>query len=323
MVQQGNHRYERRRMAVSKTVRLNPISSRLQETLRQIRKNWSAYLFIAPGLIHFAIFTVFAVSFAFYISFHEWNIIQPAKPYVGLENYIKLMGDPRFLRAVKNTLTFMVGVPLNLLTGLFVALLLNTKVRGQAIYRTFFYIPVVTPLVVSSIIWKWVYQGDYGLLNYYLLKFGLIEHKIVWLANPDLALPALIIMGIWLGTGSTMVIYLAGLQSIPEEMYDAAKVDGASTLQRLLYITIPLLRPTTFFLFITSVIGTFQIFTEVYIMTNGGPLNRTTTIGYYLYTNAFRELEMGYASAMAFVLFAMIFVFTVIQWKYTRGDVEY
>jgi multiple sugar transport system permease protein len=310
-------------MAVSETVKPNLFSSRLRETMRQMRKNWSAYLFIAPGLIHFAIFTLFAVGFAFYISFHEWNIIKPDKPFVGLDNYVKLIGDPRFHRAVKNTLTFMVGVPLGLLTGLFVALLLNTKVRGQAIYRTLFYIPVVTPLVVSSIIWKWVYQGDYGLLNYYLLKLGIIEKKIVWLADPDLALPALILMMIWGGTGATMVIYLAGLQSIPEEMYDAAKVDGANALQRLLYITIPLLRPTTFFLFITSVIGTFQIFTEVYIMTNGGPLNRTTTIGYYLYTNAFRELEMGYATAMAFVLFAMIFGFTLLQWKYTRGDVEY
>ena len=310
-------------MAVTEITRSSPFSARLRETLRQMRKNWTAYLFLAPGIIHFAIFTLFAVGFAFYISFHEWNIIKPDKPYVGLENYTKLIGDPRFHRAVKNTLTFMVGVPLNLLSGLFVALLLNTKVRGQAIYRTLFYIPVVTPLVVSSIIWKWVYQGDYGLLNYYLLQLGIIDHKITWLADPNLALPALIIMGIWGGTGATMVIYLAGLQSIPEEMYDAAKVDGASALQRLLFITIPLLRPTTFFLFITAVIGTFQIFTEIYIMTNGGPLNRTTTIGYYLYTNAFRELEMGYATAMAFVLFAMIFVFTVIQWKYTRGDVEY
>lgn len=310
-------------MAVSETLKSTPLPSRWRETLRQMRKNWSAYLFLAPGLLHFAIFTVFAVGFAFYISFHEWNIIQPDKPFVGLENYRKLFEDPRFLRAVKNTLTFMVGIPLGLGSGLSVALLLNTKVRGQAIYRTLFYIPVVTPLVVSSIIWKWVYQGDYGLLNYYLLKLGIIHQKIVWLADPDLALPALIIMMIWGGTGSTMVIYLAGLQSIPEEMYDSAKVDGANALQRLFYITIPLLRPTTFFLFITSVIGTFQIFTEVYIMTNGGPLNRTTTIGYYLYTKAFRQLEMGYATAMAFVLFAMIFVFTLIQWKYTRGDVEY
>jgi multiple sugar transport system permease protein len=310
-------------MAVTEIQKPNPLSYRLRETLRQMRKNWTAYLFLAPGLIHFVIFTVFAVSFAFYISFHKWNIIQPDKPFVGLDNYVRLFQDPRFLRAVTNTLTFMIGVPLNLASGLAVALLLNAKVRGQAIFRTLFYIPVVTPLVVSSIIWKWVYQGDYGLLNYYLLKFGLIEHKIVWLANPDLALPALIIMGIWGGTGWTMVIYLAGLQSIPEEMYDSAKVDGANSLQRLLYITIPLLRPTTFFLLITSVIGTFQIFTEVYIMTNGGPLNRTTTIAYYLYTKAFRELDMGYATAMAFVLFGMIFVFTLIQWKYTRGDVEY
>ncbi|HKG54069.1 MAG TPA: sugar ABC transporter permease [Anaerolineales bacterium] len=310
-------------MAVTEIQKPNTFSLRLRETLRQMRKNWTAYLFLAPGLLHFLIFTVFAVSFAFYISFHKWNIIQPDKPFVGFDNYVRLFQDPRFLRAVTNTLTFMIGVPLNLASGLSVALLLNTKVRGQAIYRTLFYIPVVTPLVVSAIIWKWVYQGDYGLLNYYLLKFGLISHKIVWLANPDLALPALIIMGIWGGTGGTMVIYLAGLQGIPEEMYDAAKVDGANSLQRLLHITIPLLRPTTFFLLVTSVIGTFQIFTEVYIMTNGGPLNRTTTIGYYLYTKAFRELDMGYATAMAFVLFAMIFVFTVIQWKYTRGDVEY
>jgi multiple sugar transport system permease protein len=288
-----------------------------------VRKNWVAYLFLTPGLIHFVIFTLFAVGFAFYISFHKWNIIQPDKPFVGLDNYARLFHDPRFSRAVINTLTFLLGVPLNLASGLAVALLLNTKVRGQGLYRTLYYIPVVTPLVVSSIIWKWVYQGDYGLLNYYLLKLGLIHEKIVWLADPNLALPALIIMGIWGGTGATMVIYLAGLQSIPEEMYDAAKVDGASSFQRLIYVTIPLLAPTTFFLFVTNVIGTFQIFTQIYIMTSGGPLNRTTTIGYYLYDKAFRQLDMGYATAMAFALFAMIFVFTLFQMKFTRGDVEY
>ena len=310
-------------MAVTDFSKPQPLSSRLRETIRQIRKNWSAYLFIAPGLIHFVIFTLFAVGFAFYISFHEWNIIKPDKPFVGLENYLRLLEDTRFHRAVLNTLTFLIGVPLNLTCALAVALLLNTKVRGQAIFRTMFYLPVVTPLVVSSIIWKWLYQGDYGLLNYYLLKFGIIQEKIFWLADPQLALPALILMGIWIGTGGPMVIYLAGLQSIPQEMYDAAMVDGASAWQRLLYITIPLLRPTTFFLIVTNIIYTFQIFTEVYIMTNGGPLNRTTTIGYYLYVNAFRELDMGYATAMAFVLFAMIFGFTLLQWKFTRGDVEY
>ena len=310
-------------MAVTELVKPSPSSRRLRDTLRQIRKNWIAYLFLTPGLIHFAIFTLFAVGFAFYISFHDWNIIQPDKPFVGLDNYVRLFKDARFHRAVGNTLIFLVGVPLNLASGLAVALLLNTKVRGQGIFRTMYYLPVVTPLVVSSIIWKWVYQGDYGLLNYYLLKLGIIQEKIVWLADPDLALPALIIMGIWGCTGSTMVIFLAGLQSIPEEMYDAAKVDGANSMQRLLHVTIPLLAPTTFFLFITSVIGTFQIFTQVYIMTNGGPLNRTTTIGYYLYEKGFRQLEMGYATAMAFGLFAMIFVFTLFQMKFTRGDIQY
>lgn len=310
-------------MAVTTIPKSRVTTSRLRETLRQVRKNWSAYVFLLPGLIHFLIFTLFAVSFAFYISFHEWNIIRPEKPFVGLDNYRRLFEDPRFLRSVINTFTFMIGVPLNLISGLAVALLLNTKVRGQALFRTMFYLPVITPLVVSAIIWKWVYQGNYGLLNYYLLEFGIIKERIFWLADPNLALPALILMGIWGGTGATMVIYLAGLQSIPEEMYDAAKVDGASAWQRLIYITIPLLRPTTFFLFVTGIIGAFQIFTEVYIMTNGGPLNRTETIGYYLYINAFRELDMGYATAMAFALFAMIFGFTLIQWKWARGDVEY
>jgi multiple sugar transport system permease protein len=310
-------------MAVTEISNPQKRPSRFRETLRQMRKNWSAYLFLAPGFIHFVIFTLFAVGFAFYISFHEWNIIRPEKPFVGLDNYLRLFQDTRFHRSVLNTLIFLIGIPLNLSFALAVALLLNTKVRGQALFRTMFYLPVVTPLVVSAIIWKWVYQGDYGLLNYYLLKFGIIHEKIFWLADPNWALPALIIMGIWTGMGAPMVIYLAGLQSIPEEMYDAAKVDGASAWQRLLYITIPLLRPTTFFLVVTAVIGTFQIFTEVYIMTNGGPLNRTTTIGYYLYTNANRELDMGYATAMAFVLFGMIFIFTLLQWKYTRGDVEY
>ncbi len=297
--------------------------TRLRETVRQARKNWSAYAFITPGLIHFAIFSLFAVGFAFYLSFHQWNIIKPDKPFVGFDNYVRLLHDVRFQRSVLNTVTFMVGVPLNLATGLAVALLLNTKVRGQGLYRTMFYIPTITPLVVSSIIWKWVYQGDYGLLNYYLMKLGIIEHKIFWLADPNLALPALIVMMLWGGTGGTMVIYLAGLQSIPEEMYDAAKVDGANALQRLFFVTIPLLAPTTFFLFITNTIGTFQIFTEVYIMTNGGPLNRTSTISLYLYDKAFRQLDMGYATAMAFALFVMIFIFTMLQMKYTRGDVEY
>ena len=296
----------------------------LRDVLRQMRKEWSAYLFIAPSLILFAIFTVFAVGFAFYISFHKWNILEPQKTFVWFDNYVRLVGDEKFHQAVIVTLTFTIlSVPLTMITGLSIALLLNTEIRARGLFRTLYYVPVITPIVVSSIIWKWVYQGDYGLLNYYLLRLGLIRERLLWLADPALVKPALVIMMVWGGAGSHMVVFLAGLQSIPEEMYDAAKVDGANPVQRLFHVTIPLLAPTTFFLFITSVIGSFQIFTQIYVMTSGGPLRRTTTIGFYLYEKAFRHFDMGYATAMAYALFALILVFTLLQFRFMRGEVEY
>jgi multiple sugar transport system permease protein len=304
--------------------RKNINRTNMKETWRLMRKNWSAYLFLSPWFIVFLIFTVFSLGFSFYLSFHKWNIMEPAKPFVGLDNYIRLFQDPKFYGALKNTLLFTgFGVPLGLASGLLVALLLNTKVKMQGLFRTLFYIPVITPLVVSAVIWKWLYQGDYGLLNYYLLKLGIIQEKLLWLADPNLAMPALIIMGVWGGTGGVMVLYLAGMQSIPEELYDAAKVDGANGFQRLRYITVPLLAPTTFYLLITGVIGSFQSFAHIYIMTNGGPLRRTTVIGFYLYEKGFRQFEMGYASAMAYVLFALILLLTLFQMKFVKGDIEY
>ncbi|MCE7982785.1 MAG: sugar ABC transporter permease [Caldilinea sp. CFX5] len=292
--------------------------------LGEMRKEWTAYLFLAPGLLLFSIFTVYAVLFSFYLSFHEWNILEPAKPFVGLDNYRRLFADEKFHEAVINTLYYTAfSVPLTMAAGLAIALLLNTSIHGRSLFRTLYYVPVITPLVVSAIIWKWVYQGDYGLLNYYLLQLGLIREPWLWLGDPVLAMPAVILMSIWGGAGFHMVIYLAGLQSIPETFYDAAKVDGANAWRQLWHITIPLLQPTSFFLFVTSVIGSFQVFTQIYIMTSGGPLRRTTTIGYYLYEKAFRHFDMGYATAMAYGLFAMIFVFTLWQMRAFRRDTEY
>lgn len=295
-----------------------------RQTFKQMRKQWTAYLFLSPWFIIFLIFTLFSVGFSFYLSFREWNVLEAAKPFVGLNNYIRLFHDDTFYQSLRNTLLFTgFGVPLGMASALLVALLLNTKVHGQSLFRTLYYIPVITPLVVSAVIWKWMYQGDYGLINYYLLKLGLIKEKLLWLADPNLAMPALIIMGVWMGTGGTMVMYLAGLQAIPEELYDAAKVDGANGFQRLLYVTVPLLAPTTFYVLITSIIFSFQNFAHIYIMTNGGPLGRTTVIGYYMYQKGFRHFEMGYASAIAYVLFAIIFVLTMLQMKFVKGDVEY
>ncbi len=312
-------------MAVQAIPSSQPVKERsgIREMLHQARKQWSAYLFLSPWFVLFCIFTLFSVSFSFYISFHEWNALQPGK-FVGLQNYLKLFQDKVFYQSLWNTILFTgFGVPLGMASGLLVALLLNTKVRGVGLYRTFYYLPVITPLVVSAGIWKWLYQGDYGLLNYYLLKLGIISHKLLWLADPNLAMPALIIMGVWSGTGATMIMYLAGLQGIPEELYDSAKVDGANSLQRLIHITIPLLAPTSFFVLVTQLIYSFQNYAHIYIMTNGGPLGRTTVIGYYMYLQGFKQFKMGYASAIAYVLFAIIFALTMLQMKFTKGDIEY
>ncbi len=290
-----------------------------------MRKEWTAYLFLSPGLLLFCIFWVFTIAFSFYLSFHEWNIVEPAKPFVGLDNYRRLFEDTRFRQAVINTLYYTVlSVPLTMVAGLVLALLLNQRIRARGLFRTLYYIPVITPLVVTAIIWKWVYQGDYGLLNYYILRLGLVRQPLRWLADPNLAMPAVILMSIWSGAGYHMVIYLAGLQGIPEAYYDAAKVDGANAVQRFIHVTIPLLAPTTFFLFVMSTIGSFQIFTQIYIMTSGGPLGRTTTIGYILYQKAFLHFDMGYASAMGYALFALVLAFTVLQLRsMQRQDIGY
>ncbi len=300
------------------------IPRRRRSVWREMRKQWSAYLFLAPVLILFAVFTIFSVGYAFYLSFHQWNILEPVKPYVGLANYERLLQDGQFGRAIVNTLVYTAAsVPLTMGFGLLIALLLNTKIRARGFLRTLFYLPVITPLVIAAIVWKWVYNGDYGLLNYYLLQLGLIAEPLRWLSDPALAMPAVIITTVWKGVGFAMVVYLAGLQSIPEDYYDAAKIDGADGGRRLKDITLPLLTPTTLFLAVISVLGALQVFTEIYIMTSGGPLRSTTTIVYHIYTTAFRNFDMGYAAAMAFGLFAMMFVFTLVQLRAMRSEVEY
>lgn len=295
-----------------------------RSTLREMRKQWSAYLFLAPTLILYGVFTFAAVAYAFYLSFHEWNILEPEKPFVGGDNYARLLGDERFSGSIFNTVYYTaVSVPLTMGIGLLIALLLNSQIRGRGFFRTLFYLPVVTPLVIAAIIWKWIYNGDYGLLNYYLLQLGIIHEPLRWLSDPNLAMPAVIATTVWKSVGFSMVVYLAGLQSIPEDYYDAAKIDGASGVQRLKDITLPLLSTTTLFLAVVSVLGAFQVFTEIFIMTNGGPLRRTTTIVYNIYTTAFKNFDMGYASAMAFAMFGMMFAFTLVQLRVMRAEVEY
>jgi len=287
-----------------------------------MRREWSAYVFLAPGMIIFSVFTVFALIFAFYLTFHEWNALQPYKPYVGLRNYQAMIHDKDFRTSIVNTVYYTGGsVPLTMLVGLSVALLLNQAIRFRGLFRTMYYLPVVTPLVAASILWKWLYNGDYGLLNFYLQKAHLINEPLLWLSSKTLAMPAIIGMTVWMSAGFSMVVYLAGLQAIPDELYEAAKIDGAGPIGRLRYITLPMLRPTTLFLLVIGIIGSFQVFTQIFVMTNGGPVDKTTTMVFFIYQAAFKFYDFGYASTLAFGLFAMLFVVTLVQLRlYRKGD---
>ncbi len=283
-----------------------------RRVLFEMRKEWSAYAMLSPSIILMGVFTLFAAGFAFYLSFHQWDVLNPAKPYVGLQNYRELKNDAYFRQAVKNTAYFTLGtVPLSVVFGLLIALLLNRQIRGRAIFRTLFYLPVVTPLIVSGLIWKWVLDGDFGLLNYYIGKIGISPQ--LWLSNPSLAMPSVIMVSVWATVGFTMLVYLAGLQAIPQEYYEAAAVDGAGGWKQFRHITLPLLAPSTFFVTVYLIISSFQVFDQIFVMTNGGPLRATTTVVYYIWQAGFQQFTMGYASAMAYGLFAIIFVFTIIQ----------
>jgi ABC-type sugar transport system permease subunit len=279
----------------------------------ELRETITAWRFIAPALILLLVFSAAPLLFAFYLSFHEWNLLEPAKPFVGLRHYVELAGDGLFWNAVKNTAIYSLYVPATMACALAVALLLNRSIKGVALFRAIFFLPYVTSFVAISLVWQWMYDPDFGLLNW---LFGLVGlGPFTWLNSPATALPALIIMAVWIHIGFQMVIFLAGLQAIPNEFYEAAMIDGAGPWRRFRHITLPLLRPTTFFVLVTSIIGSFQVFTFVYVMTEGGPLHATDVIVYHIYQNAWQFLRMGYASAMSWMLFAVIFAITLLQFR--------
>jgi multiple sugar transport system permease protein len=295
--------------------------SRIRHLGWRIWRERSAYLFLAPGFIVFSVFTLAAVVFAFYLTFHRWSIIEPAKPFVGLTNYRDMMHDERFAQSVVNTVYFTgASIPLTMGIGLALAVLLNLPIRFRGVFRTAYYLPVVTPFIVSALLWKWLYNGDYGLFNFYLLKAHIIDQPLLWLSSQNLAMPAVILMTVWSGVGFNMVVYLAGLQSIPAELYESAMIDGAGPWARLRHITVPMLRPTTLFLLVIGIIGSLQVFTQIFVMTSGGPVNKTTTMVYYMYLWAFKYYDMGYASTLAFALFLMLLAFTAFQLRLFRQE---
>ncbi|HSG80671.1 MAG TPA: sugar ABC transporter permease [Gemmatimonadota bacterium] len=279
-----------------------------------LREAKTAWAFVSPSLALLLIFSAAPLLFAFYLSFHRWNLLEPAKPFVGLGHYIELARDGLFWNAAKNTAVYSLYVPLTMVCALAVAILLNRRIKGVALLRAIFFLPYITSFVAISIVWQWMYDPDFGLFNWLIGLVGLGPYP--WLNSPATALLALIIMAVWIHIGFQMIIFLAGLQSIPNELYEAAMIDGAGPWRRFWRITLPLLRPTTFFVLVTSIIGSFQVFTFIYVMTEGGPLHATDVIVYHIYQNAWQFLRMGYASAMSWALFAVIFAITLLQFRF-------
>jgi len=288
------------------------------------RQWWSALTCAAPWIIGFLIFGGGPMLFSFIISFTDYDILRPPL-FTGLRNYRAMFTDDAFfLKSLGNTAYMMLGVPLGMAVGLAIALLLNLKIRGMSIWRTFFYLPAIVPMVAASVLWVWILNPNGGLLNSGLATLH-IANPPNWLQSADWSKPSLIIMGLW-GAGSGMIIWLAGLKAIPQELYEAAGVDGANGWQQFRHVTLPQLSPYIFFNLVMGLIGTFQIFGQAFIMTAGGPANSTLFYVYHLFNNAFRYGHMGYASAMAWVLLVLVLILTIIQfrlskrWVYYEGD---
>ncbi|MCX6045455.1 MAG: sugar ABC transporter permease [Chloroflexi bacterium] len=284
-------------------------------------ENFVGYTFIAPLLIGLAIFTYGPVLAALGLSFTKGDYISTPK-WIGLDNYRDLLKDELFWKSLQNTLYYVVGVvPIGLALSLLLALALNQKLRGITFFRSIFFLPSITSSVALSLMWLWIYNPEFGVLNFLLKQIGI--KGPAWLSTTEWAMPAIMIMSIWRGLGYNMLIFLAGLQGVPEVYYEAADIDGAGAWSKFLHITVPLLSPTTFMLLILSLIGAFQVFEYTYVMTQGGPLYSTLTLVLHVYNNAFRSFKMGYASALAYVLFFILLALTFIQFKFQERWVHY
>lgn len=324
------------------------------------KNDHSAYFYVLPAGAIILLFHVFPVIYSFLLSVFKGTLKHPMREFIGLSNYAELVGDVSFWKAMLNTLFFSVGsVPLGILIALGIAVLLNQKIQGLGIYRTIYYLPVITSIAAVSLVWKWLYDKKAGFFNqvfdmvgispsaWLQESRGLFEVVFSWINinlptsivffgtefdqvltriahGPSVALCCIIAMSVWKSLGYNVVIFLAGLQGIPNHLYEAAEIDGANRWQQFKAVTWPLLSPTTFFIFIMSTITSFQVFVQVFMMTPfGGPDGSTSVVVFYLYEKAFKTFEFGYASAMAYVLFTIIFILTLIQKKYVGEKVHY
>jgi multiple sugar transport system permease protein len=294
--------------------------------LQRFRQDWfnlrrqealSGYLFILPFIFFFVVFVIRPVFAGIWMSFHQWEILMPHQPFIGLDNYRELLNDDLWWTALRNTTYFAILTVIgNTIVALAAALIVTQPIRGQGFYRVVFYAPVLMSVAVVGVLWGWLFNTQFGIINHVLSFVGI--GPVRWLADPNLVIPSLSLTTIWWGFGFPMLIFMAGIQNIPGHLYDAAKVDGADAWGRFVHITIPLLRPTILFVTVTQFIAHFQVFGQPYIMTGGGPGRSSLTVIMYLYQTAWRYFRMGYGSAMAVSLAIVIIIFTIIQFQLFR-----
>ena len=287
----------------------------------ELRNLVKGLAFLSPWMIGFAAFTAIPIGLSAYFSLCNYPLLQPPV-FVGAQNYTDLVHDGVFWQSLWNTLYYaLLALPLGMAIAIGAALLLNSKIRGLSIYRTLIFLPSLTPAVAGAMIWLWLFNSKLGLINLVLQKLG-VAHPPGWLVSPRWAMPSLALMSFW-GIGNTVVIYLAGLQDVPRELYEAAEIDGAGGLDRIWHVTLPCISPVIFFNLVMAIIGVVQNFTAPYIMTGGGPARATYFYTMYLYDNAFRYLRMGYASAMAWVQFLLVLALTGLAFWSARHWVHY
>lgn len=287
--------------------------AQLVDEPRTFMKNVTAWSFLAPGLLHLGVFTFGPLLFAAWLSLHRWSLLDQARPWVGVDNYRDVLSDGSWWNAIANTALFSLHVPVSMLVALGLALLVRRSSRVVVALRAIFFLPTITSLVALAIVWQWMFNAEYGLLNAILAQVGL--GPVPWLDSPSTALPALMLMSVWMVVGYQMVLFQAGLAAIPESLYDAARIDGAGAWSRFRHVTLPGLRHTLFFVLVTSVIGSFQVFGAVYVMTEGGPLGATDVAVYHIYEEAWEFSRFGRAAAMSWILFAIIFGLTWLQFR--------
>jgi ABC-type sugar transport system permease subunit len=295
------------------------IEQPLKKAKRFSSKQLLPYLLVSPYLIFVLVFVLFPVFFCLFLTFHKWNIIAPMK-FIGTDNYVRLFQDRLFWKAIGNTLKFLLlHIPLQLIVSLFLAYLLNQKLKASSFFRASFFMPVIVSGVVVTILWQQLLGFDSGLINRLLTTIGL--NKIGWLVNPDVAIYSIAVMATWKNVGLYVILFLVGLQTVPPQYYEAAKMEGATRWQQFYHITLPMINPTIFMVVILSTIGGFNLFIEPYIMTGGGPLNQTLSAVLYIYKQAFQYYNMGYSATLGFFYAIMIMTVVILQKKFIEKEV--